>query len=124
MRALILSLVSLAWVSSAAWAHDPDLDYILDAVAKTDCSRVQVLTAKNIGAIRWAGGSLRFLYDEDIAPLRATTLQSGKRSIEVDRAFELPNLNQPDWGEIEDRLVTDLNRIFVEDFQNHPPQGC
>jgi hypothetical protein len=64
----------IAWgfllASATAFAGDPDLDYILKAVRATPCSQVQVVIAPNIGAIRWDGGSLRYLYGEDIAPLR------------------------------------------------------
>src|SRR4051812_46543938 len=118
MKALILPFLLL--MSVAAQAADPDLDYILRAVRATPCSQVQILIADNIGVIRWEGGSMRYLYGEDIAPLKAAALESGKRAIDPGHALEIPDLSAPGWGAVEDRLVEELNRIFEQDREEHP----
>jgi hypothetical protein len=119
--ALLMAVLLSAF---AAEAHDVDLDLILKAVETTPCSEVQVLIAQNIGVVYWNRMSMRYLYDEDIAPLRNATLQSGKRTIDVDVSFEIPNLDDPDWMNVEDRLEAQLKQIFNDDYRNHPPNGC
>jgi hypothetical protein len=114
-----MSLLPL-FLSVPAFAGDPDLPYIVDAVKKTPCAELQVLIAKNIGVIRWQGGSMRYLYEDDIAPLRDAQVSSGKLPIDVDQTFDIPNTQDPNWPDVEDRLFKALNAIF----DSHPNSSC
>jgi hypothetical protein len=107
-----------------AFAGDPDLDYILRVVRATPCSQVQVMISPNIAVIRWDGGSMRYLYDTDIAPLHDATRESGKLTIDVAEEFEIPNIQDPNWPEVEDRLVAALNKLFAQDRVDHPAEAC
>jgi hypothetical protein len=124
MKWFSFAFLSLSLFSITARAGDPDLDYILKVLSETDCAQVQVLIAPNIGVIRWDGGSMRYLYDEDIEPLRAADVASGKLPLDTDRVFVIPNLNDSNWGEEEDLLVAELNRLFRWDRAAHPEGDC
>jgi len=115
---------TLLFASLSAYAGDPDLTSILGAVRAAPCSQVQVVIAPNLGAVRWEGGSMRYLYAEDIAPLQAAVVDSGKLPIAVDQPFEVPNTNDPNWSDVYDRMVAELNRLFTQDRVEHPADHC
>ena len=124
MKNLIVAALFSLCASSVVKAHDQDIDYILAAIKATPCSEVQVLIAKNVGAIYWDRGSLRYLYADDLEALRTATLASEKRVISVDRALEIPDPTKAGWGDVYDRFVKGIEEIFALDYAHHPPNGC
>jgi hypothetical protein len=122
--ALALAMVLGLCGENSRAASDPDIGYIMRVLRATPCDEVQVLAAWNIGVIRWSRQSMRYLYDEDIEILKLNARASGKRVIEYDFSFELPNLQDPDWMDAADKLSADLTELFESDFATHPPDGC
>jgi hypothetical protein len=114
-------VVALAFLlSGVALADDPDTAYICKAVADAPCADVQVLIAHNIGVVRWTAGGSRYLYGDDIAPLRAAEVGSGKRPIDLDQDLPIPNLNDPNWPTVEEQLHDTLEQLFAADRLQHP----
>ncbi|MGZ3691002.1 MAG: hypothetical protein ACXVAX_05850 [Pseudobdellovibrio sp.] len=118
-----ISLLLLTF-SATAHAEDPYLKEVLEAVKATSCSEVHVVIAKKVGVIQWAGGSLRYLYDEDIGQLKAAVLDSNKRVIETDMDLEIPLYSDPNFDALYDKFLSEVRELFQKDFDSHPPNGC